>query len=319
MNSRTLVDPELLALLDLWPAVTLDASLLPLVRAPGRIPLPAITNPDRVIKTEAQCPGCDGAPDVPLLLYRPVAGGDEPRPCVYHMHGGGYVGGAAVTLEPIHRALVEALDCVLVSVDYRLAPETPFPGPIEDCYAGLAWVFANAATLGIDRARIGIAGESAGGGLAAALALLVRDRGEYTLAFQNLIYPMIDDRTCTAPDPRPQLGEFIWNPVSNAFAWACYLGAEPGGNSVSPYAAAARAQSVDDLPPTFIGTGALDLFAAENAAYATRLIGAGVATEFHIYPGAFHGFDADQSAAVSRRMRRDSWDFLRRHMHPAQA
>ena len=316
MNSRDLVDPELLPLLDLWPAVTLDAATLVFLRTPGRIPLPPIANPERVIKTAAQCPGRDGAPDVPLVLYRPAGSDHDTLPCLYHMHGGGYVAGAASGLEAIHRELVETLHCALVSVDYRLAPETPFPGPIEDCYAGLAWVFANAQTLRIDARRIGIGGESAGGGLAATLALMVRDRGEYTIAFQNLIYPMIDDRTCLAPDPRPHIGEFVWNPGSNVFGWQCYLGHAPIRRRGPAHAAAARAETVAGLPPTFIGTGALDLFVTENAVYATRLVQAGVACDFHIYPGAFHGFDADQRAAVSRRMRRDSWDFLRRHLHP---
>ncbi|MCP3729739.1 alpha/beta hydrolase [Sphingomonas sp. MG17] len=314
-GTRHLVDPELLDLLDQWPQVTLTDELLPLVRAPGRLPLGEIVNPERVEKREVLVPGRDGAPDVPLTIYRPADRAGEVLPCLYHIHGGGYVGGAAASMEPLHRPLAEALGCVLASVDYRLAPETPFPGPLEDCYAGLGWLHANADELGIDSARIGVRGESAGGGLAAALALLARDRGEYPLAFQQLIYPMIDDRTCTG-EPHPNAGEFIWNAGSNAFGWRCYLGAEPGGAEVSPYAAAARAEDLTGLPPAFVSTGTLDLFVDEDIAYAGRLIRAGVATELHVYPGAFHGFNVHPTAGVSLRSNRDAENWLKRHLHP---
>ena len=203
------------------------------------------------------------------------------------------------------------LDCVIVSVNYRLAPETIFPGAIEDCYAGLAWTVASADMLGIDAARIGVMGESAGGGLAAALTLLARDRGEHRLAFQHLTYPMIDDRTCVV-DPHPHTGQFIWTPHSNRFGWAALLGHEPGSGDVSPYAAAARADDLSGLPPTFISTGALDLFLEEDIDYACRLMRAGVPTELHVYPGAFHGFDIHPTATVATKARRDRIDALRR-------
>ncbi|WP_137863133.1 MULTISPECIES: alpha/beta hydrolase [unclassified Sphingomonas] len=314
-GTRHLVDPELLDLLELWPAVTLDESLLPMMRAPGRIPLGEVENPERVDKRELAAPGRDGAPDVPMLLYRPAGSAGTVLPCIYHIHGGGYVGGAAVTLEPVHRHMVEILGCALVSVDYRLAPETPFPGPLEDCYAGLAWLHAHAAELEIDPARIGIRGESAGGGLAAALALLVRDRGDFTVAFQQLVYPMLDDRTCTA-EPNPHAGEFIWNSGSNRFGWRSYLGTEPGGEGISPYAAAARAEDLAGLPPAFLSSGTLDLFIDEDLAYAARLIRAGVPTELHVYPGGFHGFNVHKTAGVSARSNRDADDWLKRHLFP---
>jgi len=153
-------------------------------------------------------------------------------------------------------------------------------------------------------------GESAGGGLAAALALLVRDRGELKLSFQHLIYPMIDDRTCVASEPHPFTGEFLWTPHNNHFGWSAILGVEPGSEGVSHYAAAARAESVAELPPTFISTGSLDLFLEEDMEYARRLMRAGVPVEFHIYPGGFHAFDFDPDAAVSVQARRDSRDAL---------
>jgi triacylglycerol lipase len=149
-------------------------------------------------------------------------------------------------------------------------------------------------------------GESAGGGLAAGLALLARDRGEHQLAFQHLIYPMIDDRTCTADDPHPFAGEFVWTPSANRFGWTSLLGHEPGRAGVSPYAAAARAEDLSRLPPTYIATGALDLFVEENFEYARRLIRAGVPTELHVYPGAFHGFQWAAQSEVAMAAARDT-------------
>ncbi|MDF7776115.1 alpha/beta hydrolase [Sphingomonas sp. AOB5] len=317
-DPRDQVDPELLPLLDLWPQLTLDETTLPLLRQPGRLPLGEIVNPERVERGEAVVPGRDGAPDVALVHYRPAGRAGELLPCIYHIHGGGYVAGTAGSLEPIHRAMVERLDCAIVSVEYRLAPETVFPGPLEDCYAGLLWLFANAEKLGVDARRIGLRGESAGGGLAAALALLARDRGEVTPAFQQLIYPMLDDRTCTA-DPHPHAGRLVWNHGSNCFGWRSYLGGEPGSDGVSPYAAAARAEQLGGLPPAFVATGSIDLFVDEDIAYAARLIRAGVATELHVYPGGFHAFDVDPAADIAVRMRRDSLHWLARHLRPAAA
>jgi triacylglycerol lipase len=179
-----------------------------------------------------------------------------------------------------------------------LAPEHVFPAAIEDCYAGLRWTVENAATLGIDTGRLGVMGESAGGGLAAALALLARDRGEYKLAFQHLTYPMIDDRTCLG-EQHPHTGEFIWTSHSNRFGWQALLGQEPGGADVSPYAAASRADDLTGLPPAYIMSGALDLFVEEDLEYARRLIHAGVSTELHVFPGGFHGFDIFPLSAAS--------------------
>jgi acetyl esterase/lipase len=312
-GTRHLVDPELHALLEAWPQLTLDESLLPLMRDATRLPIRPSDNPELVEKRDLIVPGRDGAPDVAMMLLRPAALHGAILPCVYHIHGGGYVGGTVVAQEPIHREMVLALGCALVSVEYRLAPEVAFPGPLDDCYAGLAWLFEQGETLGIDRARIGVKGESAGGGLAAALALLVRDRGEFSLAFQHLIYPMLDDRTCIA-EPHPYAGEFVWNRGSNAFGWRSYLGAEPGSDDISAYAAPGRAEDLKGLPPAFISTGSLDLFVDEDISYASRLLRAGVPTEMHVYPGGFHGFDIDQTAEVARHMRRDSWSSLARQL-----
>lgn len=311
-NTRHLVDPEIAPLLDVFPTVQLSHEILGEMRGPSRLPMPPPAPETMSVEmTTRTIPGPAGAPDVGIIVYRPPnpAG---PLPCIFHIHGGGYVMGAAAPMEPMHRGLVHNLGCVIVSVDYRLAPETPHPGPVEDCYAALAWTFTHAAELGLDTARIGVMGESAGGGLAAALALLARDRGEYRLAFQHLIYPMIDDRTCIDPQPHPFVGEFIWTPHNNHFGWKALLGVEPGSDGVSPYAAAARAEDVSGLPPTYISTGSLDLFLEEDLEYARRLLRAGVPVELHVYPGGPHGFDIAPMGDIAANARRDSQAALAR-------
>jgi triacylglycerol lipase len=224
--------------------------------------------------------------------------------------------GCAKELAAMHRAAASALRCAIVSVDYRLAPETRFPGNMEDCYAALAWTFANASNEGFDATCIGVMGESAGGGLAASLALMARDRGEFSLAFQHLIYPMLDDRTCTRIAPHSTAGEFIWPAHNNRFGWEALLGHPPGLPDVSEYAAAARAENLAGLPPAFISTGALDLFVNEDIDYAHRLNRAGVSVELHVYPGAFHGFTLMPDAFVASAARRGSFEALRRFASP---
>lgn len=310
-EDRGYVDPELRPMFDLFPTVAISAELLPAMR--NRPPWAPVDPGDRE-RTDCdvrEIPGPAGAPNVGVRIYRP-RGSASVLPCIFHIHGGGYVAGDAADLEGFHLPLAADLGCVIVSVNYRLAPETPFPGAIEDCYAALAWVFRNAAELGVDPARIGVMGESAGGGLAAALALLARDRGECALAFQHLIYPMIDDRTCIREDPHPIVGGFIWTPHNNTFGWTALLGHAPGGPDVSPYAAAARAQDLSGLPPTFISTGALDLFLEENLEYARRLSRTGTAVELHVYPGAFHAFNVWPGSRIAANARRDSRDALAR-------
>jgi acetyl esterase/lipase len=313
MPSRHLVDPEIVPLIEQMPGFSFDAATLPASRAAmlemGKANRPP-TPPD-VEVTERFTPGRDGAPDVRMLVSTPKAKGTN-HPAILHVHGGGYVLGAPEMGLATDAAYVSNFGAVVVSVDYRLAPETAHPGPVEDCYAALAWLFANAKDLGVDTKRVAISGESAGGGMAAGLTLLARDRGEYPIAFQHLIFPMLDDRTTVHPDPSPYLGQYVWTPADNVFGWTALLGHAPGGPDVSPYAAAARATDLAGLPPTYLSCGALDLFLEEDMEYARRLIRAGVPTELHIYPGAPHAFMFVETADVTKRHSRDSMAALNR-------
>ncbi|HEY2481878.1 MAG TPA: alpha/beta hydrolase [Caulobacteraceae bacterium] len=304
-DSRHLVDPELAPMLEVFPALALSDEALAGVRE-NRMVLPVEPAADAAVASKRRrVPGPTGAPEIEVLCYRPMAATGA-LPCILHIHGGGYVLGDAASMAAFHKPLALELNCAIVSVDYRLAPETRAPGAVEDCYAGLSWLVANAGEIGVDSTRIGLMGESAGGGLAAALALLARDRKEHALAFQHLIYPMLDDRTCANADPHPHAGEFVWTAASNRFGWSALLGVAPGSDGVSPYASPARARDLAGLPPAFISTGALDLFVEEDMDYARRLIRAGVPTELHVYPGAFHGFDFAAGTGVAERSRRDS-------------
>ena len=315
MSSKHLVDPQLVPLVEQLPGFGLGLANLDDIRAMMLAMGAANQAPpaDDVTVAEHRIPGPQGAPDVRVLVSAPKAEGAS-RPGVLHVHGGGYVLGSAEMTLDTDAAYARAFDAVTVSVDYRLAPETPHPGPVEDCYAALKWLYANAQTLGVDTSRIVVTGESAGGGLAAAVVLLARDRAEIPIAFQHLIFPMLDDRTATNDDPSPFHGEFVWTRPDNRFGWACLLGMEPGSADVSCYAAPARASDLTGLPPTFISCGALDLFVEEDMDYARRLIRAGVPTEFHIYPGAPHGFMFVPDAYVTRVYARDSLAALGRAM-----
>jgi acetyl esterase/lipase len=302
-------------MLDIFPALQFTRETLPQVRvglaemmAQGSAMQPE--SPDiEVIKRDV--PGPAGAPDVSVIIYLPK-NIPHPQPALLWIHGGGYVLGSAEQDDAQVKGIVQQVGCAAVSVNYRLAPETTAPGSVEDCYAALSWLHANAGELGVDANRIAIGGASAGGGMAAALGLLTRDKGEIPLAFQLLIYPMLDDRTVTTTDPHPSTGEFIWTHDANRFGWTALLGHEPGGEGVSPYAAPARAASLAGLPPTFISVGTLDLFLEEDIEYARRLIREGVRTELHVYPAAFHGFDLMPTARVSQSFTRDFTHALRR-------
>ena len=245
--------------------------------------------------------------EIGVLIARP-AGVDGPLPGVVYLHGGGMIAGDERSDLPVMLDWVEQAGVVLVSVDYRLAPEHPYPAGVEDCHAALAWTFAHADELGID-GRVVLAGASAGGGLAAATALLHRDRGGPAPAGLLLICPMLDDRNVHAP-VRPYE---TWNSISNLTGWTALLGATRGGPDVSPYAAPARATDLSRLPPAFIDVGTADIFLDENVAFAQRIWAAGGRADLHVWAGGYHGFEGlVPDAAMSRAARTARIDWLRR-------
>ena len=316
MSTIELVDPELRDVLALWPQVPLTAETLTRRRADAlalltSVPIPGL--PD-IATSEIHVESAFGAKSIRVLTYRPIKS-DDPLPVIIHVHGGGFVMGAPEMKDVENRLFASELRCAIYSVDYRLAPEAPHPAPLEDIYSVFAWLHANADRLGLDPARIGIKGESGGGGFAAAAALYARDRQGPKLAFQHLIYPMIDDRTAVRKDLHPCVGEFVWTQGNNYFGWRSLLGAEPGSAGVSSYAAAARAADVSGLPPTYISVGGLDLFLEENLIFADRLSRAGVSVELHMYPRAYHGFYRATNARVTKQAERDTREALRRFLH----
>ena len=237
-------------------------------------------------------------------------------PALLWIHGGGYVCGT-IDIDNIPlKKITLATGCLSLAVAYRLAPEHPYPAPLEDCYAALSWLASRAKDLGVDPRRIAIGGASAGGGLAAGLALLARDRAEIDVISQFLVFPMLDDRnTLPASDTLPDT--LIWTRENNRIGWCAYLGDEPGGDNVPAYASPARADDMTGLPPAFIAAGDIDLFAPEDIEYARRLVEAGVATELHVYPGACHGFnDIAPEAAISRQFTDDFYRALKQSLHP---
>ncbi len=261
---------------------------------------------------ELRVPGAPGAPDVTLVSARP-AGIAGPLPLLYYMHGGGMIMGNAWSVLP--RLLHEwtlGLELAVVSVEYRLAPQAQYPGPLEDCYAGFVWAAEHADRLGIDADRIVIGGKSAGGGLAAALALLTRDRGGPVPIGQLLLCPMLDDRNDTYSSHQ-MAGVDAWDRISNATAWQALLGDRYGAADLPPYAAPARATDLSGLPPAYIDVGSAETFRDEGVAYANSIWQAGGQAELHVWPGAFHGFDTfAPRAALSQDARNARTRWLRR-------
>lgn len=254
---------------------------------------------DDVNVEDRRVPGPEGAPDVAIRIYRPKAPATSSRPCVFEIHGGGFLMGSLDMMEPWCQRICGELEAVVVSTDYRLAPEHPFPAGVEDCYAALCWTADHAEELGFEPARLAIAGQSAGGGLAAACALMARDRGGPKLCFQLLEIPELDDRLET-----PSMQQFtdtpLWNRPNAEWSWRHYLGPEHAGE-VSPYAAPSRATDLSGLPPAYVSTMEFDPLRDEGILYALAMMQAGVSVELHAYPGTFHGSGLLTSAFASRR------------------
>ncbi|MGY1637855.1 alpha/beta hydrolase [Geodermatophilus sp. SYSU D00742] len=313
MSRRNLIDPECRVPLDgllealpggfnSIPDIVARRAAVQQILASMEVPEnPDVTKEDRVV------PGPEGEPDISVRIYRP-AGATGTLPGIYYIHGGGMVLGDVAGEDVAATMLCEQVGAVVVSVEYRLAPEHPHPAPVEDCYAGLVWTAGNAADLGVDPDRIAVYGASAGGGLTIATALLARDRSGPGLRFIMPIYPMIDDRNETASSQEiTDIG--IWDRAGNIEAWAWYLGGKPADE----YAAPARAVDVSGLPPTFIDVGTIDLFRDEDIAFAQRLMAAGVPCELHVYPGSYHAAETfAPDAALSRRIWAARIDALRR-------
>lgn len=295
---------NLMDLSDLEGAVALLMSLLG--GAPAELPATVVVE-DHLV------PAADGHPLL-VRVYRPRSP-RESSPCLYWMHGGGLVLGSIAMDDARCAEIVEKLNIVVASVEYRLAPAFPYPVPLDDCYAGLEWLFGAAETLGLDPHRIAIGGGSAGGGLAAGLALLARDRKQLHPCFQLLRYPMIDDRNATGSS-HAVTDMRVWNRSANLIGWGAYLGDAAGSADVSQYAAAARATDLSGLPPAIVTVGELDMFLDEDIEYAQRLLAAGVSTELHVYGKCVHGSDAlVPHAEASQRWKRDELAALDRALN----
>jgi acetyl esterase/lipase len=298
---------EMIPLLPTWDGDDLAAMRTAMSEMIAQLPVPDTTG---LRIEDRQIPGRDGDPAVTVRIYRPEhltapAG-------IYSVHGGGFIAGDLETEHASNVTLATKLGVVVVSVDYRLAPETPFPGPLEDVYAGLVWMAAHAGELGIDAQRIAIHGMSAGGGLCAALALLARDRGGPHIAFQFLSVPELDDRLTS-----PSMTEFtdtpLWSRPRAVFSWDCYLGpGRAGSDDVSIYAAPARATDLAGLPPAYVSVMHFDPLRDEGVAYALAMLTARVSVELHLFPGTFHGSALIQTAAISQREQAEAIAVLHR-------
>jgi acetyl esterase/lipase len=297
-RSYGLVDPECRGVLEILdsPAPT-DATLAALRAGSGRVAeIIDVTVDTGVTLTQRTIPGPRGAPDVRLLILTPV-GLESAMPALLYFHGGGFIAGSPDIMIGWGSKLAKDVGCVIVLPTYRLAPETRWPGPIEDLYATLCWVGDNTDILGIDPARIAIGGGSAGGGHAAALALHVRKLGGPTILHQLLMFPMLDDR----PAANPYAGEFGWTREHDRFGWTALLGVAAGSKDVPAEAVPGRVLDLSGLPPAYIGIGALDLFVDANLDYAKRLMHCGVPVELHVFPGGYHGFEfVAPDAAISQ-------------------
>lgn len=301
------VDPELRAALDAIrrpPGPPLSGASLPDFRRMGSTwaqkPL------DHPAVVERMLPPVRG--DAPVRVYVIGAqGGAVRRPAILHIHGGGFVAGTALGNVADLQRLSSRLDCLIVSVEYRLAPETPFPGALEDNYAALMWLHQNADALGVDPSRIAVMGESAGGGHAAMLAIAARDRSEAPICFQVLLCPMLDDRTGSVAGTTPGDSVYTWTSDQNRFGWSALLGVAPGSPTVPAGSVPARVKDLRGLPPAFIGVGTADLFADEDIGFAKGLMDAGTPVQFVLAPGGYHGFDSIAPTARLSKWFTRSW------------
>jgi acetyl esterase len=307
-----MIDPELAAALDLLPVI--DTTDLVAARvefdamvARLRAEIPGI---EMLTIEDRKVPGWEGDPEVGVRIYRPPVSA-VPVPGILYIHGGGFIIGNIESEHAGAALLAIELGAVVVSVEYRLAPEHPFPAPLHDCYAALSFLAAEAAALGVDPGRLAVVGTSAGGGLAAGTALLARDLGGPGLCFQMLQIPELDDRLET-PSMRAFTDTPLWNRPLAVESWKAYLGDAVNREDVSPYAAPSRAKDLSELPPTYISTAEMDPLRDEGILYGLSLLQAGVSVELHHFPGTYHGSSLFATAAVSKRSRAEANVVLRR-------
>lgn len=286
----SMFDPELGAILAAMPAFPeFSPEVLPALREGTATSVDAVLAACALTHEEVIING--PASKLTLSIFRPKAGSTSPvgqvnRPGIFHIHGGGMIlMDRFAGVETLSSTII-ACDAVFVTIEYRLVPEHPAPAQLDDCYAGLVWMFEHAKELGVDPNRIMIAGASAGGNLSAGVALMARDRNGPKICAQVLMCPMLDDTTST-PSTQQFDGVGTWLKHQNITAWKWYL----GGKAANIYTAPARCTDLSGLPPTFIDVGALEIFRDEDVAYANKLWNAGIPTELHVWPGAFHGFD----------------------------
>lgn len=288
-RSRHLIDPEIIRAIDLFPISDLTESTLAEARNSQAQMLPQtdVTQLFPVTFAEIMVPSGFGGPDVRLEIIKPLNPRYEKMPLYYSIHGGGMVVGSPAVDRISNAALSAQHGFCCVAVQYRLAPEFIQPSQLQDCYSGFKWIMEHAEELGIDAQKAAVGGTSAGAGLAAGLALYIRDRKEFAIQHLRLLRPMLDDRTSTRPE-HPYTGEFVWNRASNYFGWKSVLGREPGQAEVSEYYVPARARSLAGLPPTYMNIGTVDLFIDETLLFAKQLVLDGVPAELHVYPGYHH-------------------------------
>lgn len=312
-TARPGLDPELRELLADMPLMSqLNGEVLAQLRLLPSTPVESLLTNRQVDRREITVPAKDGAP-IPLSVFSPAnAGRATAAPCVYWMHGGGMVMGDRFSQIDIPLEWLDEFGVVVVSVDYRLAPESTGTALVDDCYQGLAWIAGHAAELGIDPARIIVAGASAGGGLAAGVTLLARDLRTPAIAGQMLICPMLDHRNTSTSSRQYADGPGVWTREMNEFGWRSVIG-DLTDDEISAYVSPALAGDLSGLPTTYVDTGSAEVFRDEDAEYATRIWAAGGQAELHVYAGGFHGFDAlYPQARISATARRTRTDWLGR-------
>jgi acetyl esterase/lipase len=298
MKFDRLLDPDYAAFID-EPMSRWTLSELPAIRARTDASYKAV---DQALGEQRQITSLLDGHNLRLCVYRPANPSAESLPAMLYIHGGGFVLGRPEMADDYLAGLAQELEILIVAVDYRLAPEHPFPVPLEDCYQALKWIFEQSSSLHVDPTRVVIMGHSAGGGLAAATAILARDKGEHQLAGLLMVYPMLDHRTgqAQAPHDNPTTGHLSWTRDANRFCWQCMQGSYALDDQRQAHFSPALANDLSGMPASFLSVGALDLFLDEGVAFALQLSRCAVPVELHVYPGVPHMFDQHPGAVTQQ-------------------